>query len=116
MPNDTPKNNSQEASVFQDQVHINLVVPRECLENDTVEMLRKAGKHNEEQLNVIGLVEYLVEHHGHHYGPFLIQAIHIAMSFDGHENPLQAIEEEARELIDLYSQPYVPEDEGEILH
>lgn len=49
---------------------------------------------------MIGVVEYRVEHHGHHYGLVLIQAIHIAMSFEGHENPLQAIEEEARELID----------------
>jgi len=116
MPNDINETNTQKAIVFPDQVKINLVVSRDSLENDTVEMLREAGNHSEEQLNVIGLVEYLVEHHGHHYGPFLIQAIHIAMSFDGHENPLQAIEEQAQELIDLYSQPYVPEDEEMTLH
>lgn len=103
-------------SILQDDVRINIVVPRELLENDTVQTLRQAGKHSEEQLNLIGLVEFLVEHHGHHYGPFLIQAIHLALCFDGHENPLQAIEEQARELIDLYAQPYVPEEEQRVLH
>lgn len=103
-------------TILPNDVHIKLVVPRELLENDTVQTLRKAGKHSEEQLNLIGLVEYLVEHHGHHYGPFLIQAIHISMCFDGHENPLHAIEEQARELIDLYAQSYVPEEEQRVLH
>lgn len=96
---------------IQDLVSLNLVVPRSCLENDTVDRLRKAGRLSEEKLRVIGLVEHLVERHGYLYGEGLIYALHFSMDFegDGEEVPLKALHEAVQELIEEYSRPYVPE-------
>lgn len=109
MFTDTSEYDAQGKDVVQDLVRLNLVLPRSCLENETVDMLRKAGRHSEEELRMIGLVEHLVERHGHHYGAGLIYALHFSMDFADHENSLNALKNEVQELIDLYSQPYVPE-------
>lgn len=96
---------------IQDLVRLNLVIPRSCLENGTVDRLRKAGRLSEEKLRVIGLVEHLVERHGYLYGADLIYALHFSMDFEGEgeEVPLKTLHEAVQELIDAYSRPYVPE-------
>lgn len=109
MFTDTSEYDAQGKDVVQDLVRLNLVLPRSCLENDTVDMLRKAGRHSEEELRVIGLVEHLVERHGHRYGAGLVYALHFSMDFDGEGTPLKALEEVVQELIEAYSRPYVPD-------
>ncbi|UWP96525.1 hypothetical protein K3X48_05990 [Aliiroseovarius crassostreae] len=89
-------------------MHLNLVVPRRCVENGTVDRLRKAGKLSEEELRIVGLVEHLVEKHGYLYGAGLINALHYSMDFAGNDEEvaLKAIDEAVQELIGAFSRPY----------
>lgn len=111
MFTETSRYDAQSKDNIQDLVRLNLTLPRCCLENDTVDRLRKAGRLSEEELRVMGLVEHLVERHGYLYGAGLIHALHYSMDFagDGEELPLKAIDETVQELIQAFSQPYVPE-------
>lgn len=111
MFTETSEYDAQAKDAVHDLVRLNLLLPRSSLENGTVEMLREAGNHTEEQLRVIGLVEYLVERHGHLYGVDLVQALHISMDFAGVEQALHVLEKGMQDLIELYSQPYEPEDD-----
>jgi enoyl-CoA hydratase/carnithine racemase len=109
MFTDTSEYDAQGKDVVQDLVRLNLVLPRSCLENGTIDMLREAGRHSEEELRMIGLVEHLVERHGHHYGAGLIYALHFSMDIADHENSLGALMNQVQELIEAYSRPYVPD-------
>lgn len=111
MFTETSRYDAQSKDNIQDLVRLTLTVPRCCLENDTVDRLRKAGSLSEEELRVIGLVEHLVERHGYLYGAGLIYALHYSMDFagDGEELPLNVIDEFVQELINAFSRPYEPE-------
>lgn len=112
MFTNTSQFDAQGSDSVQDLVHLNLVVPRRCVENGTVDRLRKAGKLCEEELRIIGLVEHLVERHGYLYGAGLINALHYSMDFAGNdeEAPLKAIDEAVQGLIDAFSRPYDAEE------
>ncbi|MGH1369479.1 MAG: hypothetical protein ACRBCL_12780 [Maritimibacter sp.] len=111
MFTNTSQYDIQSKDSIHDLVQVNLVVPRNCVENDTVDRLRKAGRLSEEDLRVIGLVEHLVERHGYLYGGGLIHALHYSMDFasNDEEIALKAIDETVQALIDAFSHPYEPE-------
>lgn len=108
MITDTLNCDVQGKNTAQDLVHLKLVVARKSVENGTVERLRKAGKLDEEELRVIGLVDHLVEKYGYLYGAGLIYALHYSMDYAGNdeEAPLKAIDEAVQSLIDAFSRPY----------
>ncbi|GLP88641.1 hypothetical protein [Tritonibacter mobilis] len=111
MFTETSEYDAQAKDAVHDLVRLNLLLPRSCLENGTVEMLREAGNHTEEQLRIIGLVEHLVEQHGYLYGAGLIHTLHYSMDFAGNDEEvaLKAIDEAVQDLIGAFSRAYEPE-------
>ncbi|WP_417241396.1 hypothetical protein [Celeribacter sp.] len=111
MHTDTSQYDAQGDDNIQDLVRIDIILPRSCLENHIVERLRSAGNHSEEELRMIGLVEHLVERHGHLYRGDLLYPLHYSMDCEGEfeELPLKVLHEAVQELIEVYSRPYVPE-------
>lgn len=107
----------EDKDVIQDLVRMNLVVSRNAVENHIVDRLREAGRHSEEDLRMIGLVEHLVEEHGHHYGAGLLYALLYSMDAngdcDGIQNPLDALGDKVDEFKEKFSRPYVPEEDAE---
>lgn len=112
MYTNTPYFDAKGDNNIHDLVRLSITVPRCCIENDTVERLRKAGRLSEEELRIVGLVEHLVEKHGYLYGAGLINALHYSMDFAGNDEEvaLNAIDEAVQELIGAFSQPYDAEE------
>ena len=111
MHTKTPYFDAKGDNNIQDLVRLSITVPRCCVENDTVERLRKAGRISEEELRIVGLVEHLVEKHGYLYGAGLINALHYSLDFASkdEEVALKAIDEAVQDLIGAFSQAYEPE-------
>ncbi len=108
MFTETALNDAQCESNAQDLVRIELIVPRYGLENRTITQLREQANHSEQELRVIGLLDYLAERLGYHYGPELLHPLLQSMDDDCEEFAVTMLIEELQDLRgpDSYQRMY----------